>query len=67
MEEKCIFNCETCNGTTEINTGEPHDLPECCGKPMKRVEPMDQCLAPPSAEHARFDDDSEPCDDGRSG
>ena len=67
MEEKCIFNCQSCNGTVEINAGEPQTIPECCGKPMTRMPPLDQCLAPASAEHSRFDDDGEPCDDGRAG
>jgi hypothetical protein len=67
MEEKCIYNCQTCDGTTEINAGAPGNPPECCGQPMERVEPLDQCLAPASSEHSRFDDEDQPCDDGRAG
>ena len=67
MEEKCIFNCKVCNGTIEIHTGEPKQMPECCGQPMNRVEPLDQCLAPPSSEHSRHDAEDQPCDDGRAG
>ena len=44
MEDKCIFNCQTCSGTVEINGKEPQTPPECCGKPMTRAEPLDQCL-----------------------
>jgi hypothetical protein len=29
--------------------------------------PLDQCTLSTTAEHARFDDLDDPCDDGRSG
>jgi len=33
----------------------------------KKGKPMPFCTTAPSPEHARADEDDEPCDDGRSG
>ena len=63
MYDKCIFNCETCGGT--IEAAETAPAPECCGKPMKKAEPLESCRASETSEHARLDDAGEPCDDGR--
>jgi hypothetical protein len=65
MDENCIFNCETCGSTAEVVKS--NDIPECCGKPMKKADPLDHCQASDTAEHARPDDAGEPCDDGRGG
>lgn len=66
MTAKRQFQCEQCNGKTEVNAGDA--APDCCGKPMNEVkEQLDQCTASSTAEHSRFDDMGEPCDDGRSG
>ena len=39
---------------------------ECCGKPMQ-IEGLDTCGMSTTAEHSRFDNMDEPCDDGRAG
>ena len=62
---KEMYQCEDCEKTArkENSAG----VPSCCGKPMKLV-PENVCVkAPGDAEHARFDDEDEPCDDGRAG
>ena len=41
--------------------------PECCGQPMQTVEALEACRMSTTAEHSRFDDLGEPCDDGRAG
>jgi len=64
MNENCIFNCETCGSATEVEEMKS-DIPECCGKPMKKAEPLEPCQASETAEHARLDKVGEPCDDGR--
>ena len=37
------------------------------GKKKKIEDKLPFCTTAPSAEQARFDDDDEPCDDGRDG
>ena len=37
------------------------------GKKKKVEEKLPYCTTAPSAEHTRADDESEPCDDARSG
>jgi len=66
MDDRCIFNCETCGKEAEASKGCP---PECCGKPMaEKADPMPVCQLASDPEHARLDDDfGEPCDDGRAG
>jgi len=62
---KEMYQCEDCEKTAQ--KGDTAEVPDCCGKPMKRVQ-EDVCVkAPAAAEHARFDDEDEPCDDGRAG
>jgi hypothetical protein len=41
--------------------------PECCGNNMQPTEDLKACGLSSTAEHSRFDDFDEPCDDGRSG
>jgi hypothetical protein len=66
MSEKKQFKCDQCNRQTEIQAGE--QVPDCCGKPMTEIaEPIDQCTVTSTAEHSRFDDMGDPCDDGRAG
>ncbi len=70
MEKECIFNCLTCDGRIVINSEEPSEIPECCGKPMVRVdadEAESACRSASTAEHARLDNADAPCDDGRAG
>lgn len=58
------YGCKRNIPTTEMAQKE---VPECCGKPMEKL-PLNECQKPPaSAEHARFDDEDTPCDDGRTG
>ena len=60
---KETYKCEDCGKTVKVSGGE---TPECCGKPMKKL-PLDICLQPAHAEHARPMDEENACDDFRSG
>jgi hypothetical protein len=62
MVEK-TYECEECGKRVSISDDEK---PECCDKPMK-ILPLDSCIQPAHAEHARPMENEEPCDDGRSG
>ncbi len=62
MKEK-NYKCEECGKRIKKLTREK---PECCGKPMKQL-PLDICIQPAHAEHARLIDKDEPCNDGREG
>lgn len=66
MGEKTTYSCKTCGGTIEIDAA-AKDVPECCKAPMEKMPEMDACTISTTAEHARFDETDEPCDDGRSG
>ncbi len=66
MDDKCIFNCEVCGSEVEVALSQA-EAPECCDKPMKKAEELPVCEASTTAEHSRFDDFGEPCDDGRAG
>ena len=61
MTEK-TYECKKCGKRTTTSG----DVPVCCGEPMKQL-PLDVCLQPAQAEHARPMDIQEPCDDGRAG
>ena len=63
MDEKA-YECQICQSQRKV--GADQDAPECCGQPMTPI-PLDQCILSTTAEHARFDDLDDPCDDGRSG
>lgn len=65
MAEKLSFECVHCGNKTEIDADDSN-IPKCCGKPMQ-AEGLDACQMSSTAEHTRFDDLDEPCDDGRSG
>jgi hypothetical protein len=62
MEEK--YECEKCGKKTTVVDNDK--VPECCGRPMKKL-PLDVCIQPAHAEHARPMESEEPCDDGRAG
>jgi hypothetical protein len=62
MVEK-IYECKECGKRIKNSTDE---TPECCGKPMKQL-PLDICMQPAHAEHARPMGDEEPCDDFTAG
>ena len=65
MDEKCIYNCQVCGSQVEAAT-DSTTVPQCCDQPMKQ-EGLPVCETSVTAEHARFDDMGEPCDDGRGG
>ncbi len=60
------YECLDCGNQKERSAGDAN-APECCGKPMKEVEPLQACQTSTTAEHSRLDDLGEPCDDGRAG
>ena len=59
-----IYQCQLCQKKTTIKEGKK--APICCGKPMTRL-PLDICLQPDQAEHARPMVDQDACDDFRAG
>lgn len=61
MEE--TYKCENCGKT--VKASDDH-IPECCGKQMTKF-PLDICIQPAHAEHARPMDDEDACDDFRAG
>jgi hypothetical protein len=58
------FQCRSCKKKAIVKNDT--DTPSCCGKPMKKI-PVDICLQPDQAEHARTMAEDEPCDDFRAG
>lgn len=58
------YRCELCYRTVDLGSNEMV-VPECCGKPMTVDLPV--CTLTDTAEHARFEETGEPCDDGRAG
>lgn len=66
MKDKCIYNCEICGQNKEIAVT-ASNAPECCGASMVKQESLPVCEISATAEHSRFDDIGEPCDDGRGG
>ncbi len=66
MAEQQNYECVDCGNQAEA-VAEGDQVPECCGKPMQKQEPLQACQAPAGAEHSRLDDLGEPCDDGRAG
>ena len=64
MAEQKNYECVDCGNQAQADGDQ---VPECCGKQMQEQESLQVCEAPAGAEHSRFDDLGEPCDDGRSG
>jgi hypothetical protein len=64
MAKEKAYECEICKGQAVSPNAGP--IPECCGQPMRHI-PLDQCTLSTTAEHSRFDQEDEPCDDGRAG
>ena len=62
--EDQAYECENCKGQVKVKAG--GNVPQCCGRTMKSI-PLSQCTLSTTAEHSRFDEDDEPCDDGRQG
>jgi hypothetical protein len=66
MADVKVYECANCGNTVEVS-GDESKAPECCGAAMKTAEELKACGLSSTAEHSRFDDFDEPCDDGRSG
>jgi len=66
MAEKKVYECRNCGNKLEVDSADS-DAPECCEAPMEEAEPLPVCDLSTTAEHSRFDDMGEPCDDGRAG
>ena len=66
MADMLVYECTNCGNTVEAKA-DGSNLPECCGHAMKPAEDLKACGLSSTAEHSRFDDFDEPCDDGRSG
>jgi hypothetical protein len=66
MSAKNVYECENCGKSLELSL-EDAKAPECCDKPMKEIGDLDACHTSTTAEHSRFDDFDDACDDGRSG
>jgi hypothetical protein len=58
------YQCQSCKRTATVE--DDQKVPECCGKPMKKI-PREICLQPAHAEHARPMEDDDACDDFRAG
>jgi len=63
MVDEETYECENCGKTVKVSNGK---TPECCDKPMKKV-PLNICIQPAHAEHARPMEDEDACDEGRAG
>ena len=63
MKEEMAYYCDSCHKVIK-KTGEKVFAPECCGKGMELLSLSDCMKDPAWAEHARFDDNDEPCDPG---
>jgi DNA replicative helicase MCM subunit Mcm2 (Cdc46/Mcm family) len=66
MSAKHVYECEKCGKNLELSA-EDAKTPECCDQPMKEISDLDACQVSTTAEHSRFDDFDDACDDGRSG
>jgi len=66
MAEQLVYECDKCGKTIETTKADDK-APECCGQQMREHDKLPACGLSTTAEHSRFDDMGEPCDDGRSG
>lgn len=66
MTANIKYECQQCGSIKELPV-ETKPVPECCGRPMLKEEPLDACETSFSSEDTRIDTPGEPCDDGRSG
>ena len=64
MNEKRAYKCGKCGRKTDVKNPD-EAVPLCCGDPMEEDLPV--CQVSDTAEHTRFDQVDEPCDDARSG
>lgn len=60
---KKTYECKTCGKKIEVSD---EAVPICCGNTMEQI-PLDVCIQPAHAEHARPMDEEDACDDGRAG
>lgn len=65
MEDMQIYKCQSCGNELKVPL-ESKESPECCTQRMEKLR-LPVCEMSNTAEHSRFDEPSEPCDDGRSG
>jgi len=63
MKKEETYKCEICGKT--VRTARKK-IPMCCNMPMKKL-PLEICLQPAHAEHARPMADEDACDEGRAG
>lgn len=63
MSKTQKFECEKCGKTITVTS---EVIPECCGKPMRQL-PLEICVQPAHAEHARSMEEEDACDDFRAG
>lgn len=63
MSKKKGYQCTSCKKTKIVDDD---TIPTCCGHKMKQV-PLEICMQPSHAEHARPMNNEEPCDDFREG
>ena len=66
MADQKAYECKNCGNRVEVDDPEA-DAPECCELEMEEAGPLPVCEISTTAEHSRFDDLGDPCDDGRSG
>ena len=62
MEGRITYECKKCNAI--LSKEDDGKAPECCGMPMEKLP---KCTTTDTAEHARANDEGEPCDDSRAG
>ncbi|MGA1821757.1 MAG: hypothetical protein ACMUIG_04450 [Thermoplasmatota archaeon] len=60
MDEEMVYYCDECEKITPVESGSDESM-LCCGKKMKKM-PRKWCTSATVAEHARLEDDDEPCD-----
>ena len=62
MEEE-TYECKKCGKRVKTSKGKN---PKCCNMSMEKI-PLDICIQPAHAEHARPMDEENACDDFRGG
>jgi hypothetical protein len=63
--EQQKYVCETCKRVEFVS--DIQKIPQCCGKPMKKVFPKEICLQPEHSSSARPMENDDACDDFRAG
>ena len=65
MSATTRYICRKCGKTVELAAQDT--VPVCCDREMTVDRDLPVCESAPGGEHARFDADDGPCDDGRAG